>query len=329
MYSSQLFGKINMKVFRSKIFQYSFGIIFAISVYLSLSTPISGSFRDVAILSMVGVSDKSPVKLKSISAIDESRKMQCEDFTGEKRTVIVPSNVQLTPGEDIVANLSYNPSDSSYVLRSVIRVSPLFTFPLIQGLGELGRNILFHVPMSFVAFIVFLISTIYSILYIRKRDLKYDLQARAYSSLGLLFTFLATVTGSIWARFSWGVFWNFNEPRESSILVLMLIYIAYFLLRHLMEDSEEKVARVAAVYNVIAFATVPFLMFVLPRITQSLHPGGGGTEAPVINLSGKSYIDPALKIMMWANVTLFLILAVWVKDVYVRITNMENKKWSS
>ncbi len=311
-----------MKLFRSQFFQWFIGIAFAVSVFISFATPISGSFKDVSLLSMAGVSQVTPV-LVSFKLLNEG-KIEARDFTGATRQIEIPQSFSVRHEESFVGDFSYRASDSTYILNKVVRVEPIMTFPLIQGLGELGRNILFHVPMSFVAFVVFLIATIYSILFLRKKDMKYDLEARAYSALGLLLTILATVTGSIWAKFSWGSFWNF-DPRESSILILLFIYIAYFLLRQLMEDSEEKVARIAAVYNIIAFVTVPFLMFVLPRITQSLHPGGGDSVAPVINLSGKSYLDPTLKIVMWTNVTLFLLLSIWMKDLYVRITSLKHR----
>jgi heme exporter protein C len=104
-----------------------------------------------------------------------------------------------------------------------------------------------------------------------------------------------------------------------------LIYIAYFLLRSLLEDSEEKKARIAAVYNIIAFVTVPFLMFILPRITRSLHPGSG-SEAPVINLSGKTHIDPWFSIFLWINVTCFALLFFWMRDLYIRIETAKEKR---
>jgi heme exporter protein C len=200
---------------------------------------------------------------------------------------------------------------------------------MIQGLGELGRNMLFHVPMSMVAFIAFLMGTIYSILYLVKKDFDFDRRARAASTGGFLFTALATVTGSIWARFSWGTFWNW-DPRETSIFILLLIYGAYFMLRSLLEESEDKKARIAAVYNIIAFVTVPFLMFILPRITQSLHPGGGGgiinADAPIINLSGRTHTDPTLLDMHWISVLLFLLVFLWIKDLYTRILRLQDKK---
>ena len=102
------------------------------------------------------------------------------------------------------------------------------------------------------------------------------------------------------------------------------------MLRSLLEESEDKKARIAAVYNIISFVTVPFLMFILPRITQSLHPGGGGgvinAEAPIVNLSGKTHTDPTLLNMHWISVFLFLMVFLWIKDLYTRILRLQDKK---
>ncbi len=308
-----------MNFFCSTIYKYSIGLLLGVGVYLSFATPIGGNFRDVAMLSMAGITDVTPVK-GQLNADGTAT-----DFTDDKRRIEIPQGVVLPTSVTWVADFSYRPADSTFILKKIVSVDPLMTFPLVQGLGELGRNMLFHVPMSFVAFVLFLLGTIYSIIFLRKKDMKYDLQARGFSAVGLLLTFLATVTGSIWARFSWGRFWNF-DPRESSILILLLIYIAYFLLRSLMEESDEKKARIAAVYNIIAFVTVPFLMFVLPRITESLHPGGAGSVAPVLNLSGKTYTAPTLLWMLWGMVFVFTLICFWIKDLYVRILKLEEQK---
>jgi len=277
---------------------------------------------------MMDVAKISPVQATILEqGVDQGDKIifKAKDRFGLERNVQAKKSYGLKQGSVVVGDCSYNAGDSTYELVSVERIDPSIIFPLVQGLGELGRNILFHVPMSFVAFIAFLVGTINSIQVLRKNDLKHDLRARAASAGGLLFTTLATVTGSIWARFSWGSFWNWDEPRETSILVLLLIYIAYFLLRSLLEDSEEKKARIAAVYNIIAFVTVPFLMFILPRITRSLHPGSG-SEAPVINLSGKTHIDPWFSIFLWINVTCFALLFFWMRDLYIRIETTKNNR---
>jgi heme exporter protein C len=242
---------------------------------------------------------------------------------------ILPSNEietirTLKQGDVLIANVKHK-EGQLFPIQEIIRVNPIITFPMIQGLGELGRNLLFHVPMSMVAFIAFFLGTIYSILYLVKKDSDFDRRARAASAGGFLFTALATATGSIWARFSWGTFWNW-DPRETSIFILLLIYGAYFMLRSLLEESEDKKARIAAVYNIIAFVSVPFLMFVVPRITQSLHPGGGGTEAPIINLSGQTHTDRTLLNMHWISVVLFLFVFLWIKDIYTRILRIQDER---
>jgi heme exporter protein C len=299
-----------------------------VSVFICFATPIGGSFNDVVTLKMNNVSNITPVKATiTASGYDSAAKKfyQARDLYGSEKRILIDRSLGLKIGDVIVAECTYWPSDDFYEAMRVERVNPALTFPLIQGLGELGRNMLFHVPMSFVAFIAFLFATIYSIIFIRKKNMEYDFRARAASAIGLLFTILATVTGSIWARFSWGTFWNW-DPRETSIFILLLIYVAYFLLRSLLEEGEEKKARIAAVYNIIAFVTVPFLMFVLPRITQSLHPGSSGTEAPVINLSGKTHTDPILSYVLWTNVVLFTLLFIWMKDLYTIVLRKENEE---
>ena len=314
-----------MKFFRSKIYHLLLGAIIAVSVFVCFITPIGGSFNDVVTLKMNNVSNVTPVKATiTATGYDSISKKfyNAKDLYGTERRILVDASLGLKIGDVIVAECNYLPSENYFDVIRIERINPAMTFPLIQGLGELGRNMLFHVPMSFVATIAFLLGTIYSILFLRKKKMEYDFRARASSAIGLLFTILATVTGSIWARFSWGTFWNW-DPRETSIFILLLIYVAYFLLRSLLEEDEEKKARIAAVYNIIAFVTVPFLMFVLPRITQSLHPGSSGTEAPVINLSGKTHTDPILSYILWTNVLLFTLLFLWMKDLYTIVLRKE------
>ncbi len=317
-----------MKIFRSNIFLWCLGIALAIQVYIAFETPIGGSFGDAAMLSMNSVQDVTPVKATLQSYDPSSTIAHFKDLYGDSGTVHMTDGSYKTEykeGDVLVIAVAYDKGTKAFEEKELVRVNPMMTFPMIQGLGELGRNMLFHVPMSMVAFIAFLMGTIYSILYLVKKNPDYDRRARASSAAGTVFTILATVTGSIWARFSWGTFWNW-DPRETSIFILLLIYAAYFMLRSLLEESEDKKARIAAVYNIIAFVSVPFLMFVVPRITQSLHPGGGGIEAPIINLSGKTHTDRTLLDMHWISVLLFLFVFLWIKDMYTRILRLQDKQ---
>ena len=164
---------------------------------------------------------------------------------------------------------------ASFVFPVVQTPQRWYEYPVIPGLEEKARILFFHVPMSWTAVVAFVVSMAYGIRYLAKRNPDDDLKSVSSAGLGLVFCILATVTGSIWAKFSWGSFWNW-DPRETSIVVLLLVYGAYFALRSAL-DVEEKRAALSAVYSIIAGATVPFFIFVMPRIVASLHP------EPIVN----------------------------------------------
>jgi hypothetical protein len=120
-------------------------------------------------------------------------------------------------------------------------------------------------------------SMVHSVLYLRVAALEHDDQPRRAAELGILFCIVATISGSMWAKAMWGSYWNW-DPRETSIFFLLLIYGAYLALRSAV-DGEERRARLAAIYSAAAFVAVPFLMFVVPRIYDSLHPSDPATRA--------------------------------------------------
>lgn len=143
--------------------------------------------------------------------------------------------------------------------------------PPYEGLGNVGRIVLVHVPTAWLTMLAFGIAAWASLRYLRRRRPADDDRAVAATELGLLFAILATVTGSMFAKVVWGSFWNW-DPRETSILILLLIYGAYFALRSAIEDGERK-RQLAAVYALFAFVTAPLLIFVVPRLYESsLHP---------------------------------------------------------
>lgn len=143
--------------------------------------------------------------------------------------------------------------------------------PAYEGLGNTGRIIMVHVPTAWLSTFAFAIAAWYSLMFLRRRDARDDDRALAATELGFLFSILATVTGSMFAKVIWGSYWNW-EPRETSILILLLIYGAYFALRSAIEDVERR-RQLAAVYALFAFATAPLLTFVVPRLYDTtLHP---------------------------------------------------------
>ena len=171
--------------------------------------------------------------------------------------------------------------------------------------------------MSWLSVLAFFMSMWYGIGYLRKKDMKYDIKSATAAELGFVFSILATITGSIWAKFSWGSFWNW-DPRETSIFVLLLIYGAYFALRSALE-IEERRASLSAVYSVVAFVTVPFFVFIMPRIMFSLHPGGGGSPAPILNSSGKMYMEASMRYVFYASLLGFTGLYLWLFQIRTKI----------
>ncbi|MGD9489307.1 MAG: cytochrome c biogenesis protein [Calditrichaceae bacterium] len=176
--------------------------------------------------------------------------------------------------------------------------------PIAKGLGEYTRVLYFHVPTAWITVIAFFVAAFFSILYLKKRDIKYDMFAEGANEMGLLFGVLATVTGSIWAKASWGSFWNW-DPRETSIFILLLIYAAYFALRSAIEQPDRKAA-LSAVYSLLAFVTVPFFIFIVPRIYSSLHPD------PLINQEGKIHMDGKMLTVFLSSLSGFTVLFFWI-----------------
>jgi heme exporter protein C len=193
-------------------------------------------------------------------------------------------------------------------------------FPLIPGLEEKARNIFFHVPIAWVSVLGFLTSLFYGFKYLRTNDFDNDLKSVSAAGLGFMFCVLATVTGSIWAKFNWGSFWNW-DPRETSIFILLLIYGAYFALRSAL-GSDEVRARLSAVYSILAGLTAPFFIFVMPRLVGGLHPGAKGDaagSAPVAQL----HMPPNMRIVFFSGLIGFSLFFFWLWHVRVRAARLE------
>lgn len=186
-----------------------------------------------------------------------------------------------------------------------------YEFPYIQGLDENAKIIFFHVPTAWLTVVAFLMSTFFSIQYLRKKDMDYDRKALASAQLGMVFCILATVTGSVWAKFAWGSFWHW-DPRETSIFALLLIYGALFALRSAIEIDEKK-ATLSAVYSIIAFVTVPFFIFIMPRIMVGMHPGDAsdmakGNAGPVVNFK----MNSNMQLVFYLSLVGFTMLYLWI-----------------
>ncbi len=199
----------------------------------------------------------------------------------------------------------------------IIVASFMFTEAASGFPGETSRILFFHVPQAWVATLCFLLSMIGSAVYLAKRRLRADYLAHSAAELGFLFCILATVTGSIFAKATWGSYWNW-DPRETSIVILLMIYGAYFALRSAVPDPDKKKV-FAAVYSIMAFVTVPFLVFVVPRITMSLHPENTMNPA-------KPGMDPRTLKVFLGSLFAYTTLFIWMLRLRMRLLYLEHLK---
>jgi len=181
-------------------------------------------------------------------------------------------------------------------------------FPDIPGLGEKAKIIFFHVPTAWLASLSFLITMIYGIRYLVKQDIDDDAKSSAALQIGMVFAILATVTGSIWAKFTWGAFWHW-DPRETSMFILILIYGSLFALRSAIENDDKR-AKLSAVYSIFAFLTVPFFVFIMPRIMAGLHPGSAddANQGPVVDFQ----MSGNMMVVFYLSLFAFSIFYFWI-----------------
>jgi len=192
----------------------------------------------------------------------------------------------------------------------------LLPVPRLFLLHETIRNLYFHVPMWMGMLTVFVVSVFYSVMYLRTGDEKHDLAAVECVNVGLVFFALGLVTGMLWAKYTWGEYWS-GDPKQNCAAIAFLLYCAYMVLRNSM-DEEQKRARIAAVYNIFAFPIMIVLIFVLPRMTDSLHPGNGGNPA-----FGKLDLDNHMRIVLYPAFVGWSFIALWIATLRYRIRLIE------
>ncbi len=180
--------------------------------------------------------------------------------------------------------------------------------------GDSSRIVFFHVPTAWVATVAFLVSCVASVMYLVRRRPEDDERAAAAAGLGLLGAILATVTGSLFAKVEWGAYWNW-DPRQTSITMLLLIYAAYLALRAAIADPERR-ATLAAAYAILAFVTVPFLVFVVPRVYWSLHPDVIASPEP------SNRLDSAHLRVLLASLAGFTGLFAWLFLISTRVARL-------
>lgn len=205
----------------------------------------------------------------------------------------------------------------------------LMDVPRLPALGETIRNLYFHVCMWFAMMILFTVSLVNSIRYLRTFKMKYDIAARQYAIVGIVMGVLGYATGAIWMSYTWGdpnnpAFESFSsiarEPKLIGAAIALLIYFAYMVLRDSINDMDKR-ARISSVYNVFAYAMLFPSIWIIPRILPSLHPGQTGN--PALDMQD---IDNRMRLVFYPAVIGWTLLGVWITTLKIRIALLKEKK---
>ncbi|SOE22923.1 heme exporter protein C [Spirosomataceae bacterium TFI 002] len=207
---------------------------------------------------------------------------------------------------------------TAIILLYVVLMGLIGIVPRQPILNETIRNVYFHVPMWFGMMALMFASLIYSVKYLRSNNPLHDQHAVTYANVAILLGILGFITGAIWGTYTWGTGLP-KDPKIIAVEVGLLIYSAYFILRGSFEDEQKK-ARLSAVYNIFAFATFMPLVWILPRLTDSLHPGNGGNPA-----FGKYDMDNNMRMVFYPAVIGWSLLGFWISNLRLRIIVLNEK----
>ena len=198
----------------------------------------------------------------------------------------------------------------------------LIKVPYVGNLYESIRNLFFHVPMWFGMMVLFIVSVLYAVKYLRNPSAKADIYSNEFAKMGMVFGVLGLITGAIWANYTWGEPWS-NDPKQLLAAIALLIYAAYFILRNSIPDIDKR-AKVGAVYNVFACAMLIPTLWIIPRMVESLHPGGQGVEGNP-GMNGKD-LDPTMRLVFWPAVIGWTLLGVWITTLKIRFAQIKENR---
>lgn len=174
--------------------------------------------------------------------------------------------------------------------------------------GAIFRIIFFHVPAAFTCFLCFLASLIAGLAYLKTRNLNHDAFAVSVIEVGLAFGAVNLITGMIWARIIWGIWWTWDW-RLTSMLICWLLYAGYLVLRRAIEEPTER-AKMSAVMSVLNFSVVPFVFFSI-KWFRTQHP------QPV--LYGEGRMDTGYRAMLYGNwLPILIVAAIFISIRYVQ-----------
>ena len=191
----------------------------------------------------------------------------------------------------------------------------LMEVPRLPILNESIRSLYFHVPMWFTMVLLLMGSLFFSVKYLMKKQEYFDILSREFTTTALFFGILGLITGMVWGTFTWGEPWS-SDPKQNSSAICLLMYLGLFLLRNSIADDVQR-ARIASVYTIFAFTLMVVLLFVYPRMKDSLHPGAGGN--PGFNAYD---LDNRLRWVFYPAVIGWTMLGIWISLLKVRMAKI-------
>jgi len=203
-----------------------------------------------------------------------------------------------------------------FLLTYTFTAGYLFDVPALPILNETVRALYLHVPMWFTMIFLLLLSSYHSYMFVSKGEELHESKSYNYAHVGVYFGILGLLTGMFWAKYTWGTYWT-NDPKLNGSAIGLLIYFGYFILRSSIEDESKK-GKISSVYNVFAFSMLIPLIFILPRLTDSLHPGNGGN--PGFNVYD---MNSQLRLVFYPAVTGFIFLGLWISDLRLKMLKLK------
>ena len=235
--------------------------------------------------------------------------------------------------------ITYNGVDGPAVMPSAIYVSKIkrgdddewldridisintpaeIRFPYRSILEETIRNPFFHIALWMSMIVLLLVGLYHAIKYLATKDMRHDKMSSSFNQTAIVYGLLGLATGSIWARYTWGTWWT-SDVKLNMAAITMLIYLAYFVLRSSTIDFEKR-ARISAVYSIFSFALLLPLIFVIPRLTDSLHPGNGGNPA----LGGED-LDNTLRLFFYPSIIALIMIGTWISTLVYRAHVLQDR----
>ncbi|MBL7818430.1 MAG: cytochrome c biogenesis protein CcsA [Saprospiraceae bacterium] len=287
-----------------------------------------------SIIGKGGMPPVYPIKANKVSIIDDTHldiSVQIPQALPLSKNLQEANLVLETEAEGVLLRKSFIQiaqdsihSDEGKALWSTeIAIEPRpkkFAFPNLEFTRETIRNTYFHVPMWFVMFTLYGLGLLYSIKFLRTKDLSNDLKAVSYTRVGSVFGFLGLLTGGMWANFAWGEPFPINEIKLLMVYTALAIYLAYFILRMSFDDFERR-ARISAVYSIFSFSSLVPLLYVIPKLAAvSSHPGNGGNSS-----IATQDMDNYMRLVFYPAIIGWILLGLWIASVAVRTEILKEK----